>query len=104
ARLGTVESGRVAPIGMQERIGPARNADLNPIALVRRSEIQLRPRRYDAGGVDLGMATIVMAFVVPKVHRGGHTRVLVDLSRVSPQCRKINNTLVVTLEMADRKS
>src|SRR5215204_3239375 len=87
------------------RMGPKYTAHRNRLGedscpFVRPGEIEDRTLRHDAGRVDALVAPIVMLLYVVHVHRLRHTRLLIEISQISPQVRIVHDAPQVALEVS----
>ena len=64
-------------------------------------EIDDRPRRHDAAGVDGGVAAVVVVFDVIHVDGLGHPRDLVEVSGVAPEVGIVDDSPEVAFEVTD---
>ena len=86
-------TGVIGDFATSERAGSAAAVGLVPV--------DDRPLGHDAARVHALVAAIVVLLDVEEVDGLRHARVLVQLARVRPQVRVVDETLEVALEMAD---
>ena len=66
---------------------------------MRRLQIHLWSHRYQATGVYLGMALVVVALDVVEVAGGFDVRVLVKVTQIAPEIRVIHDSPHIAFEM-----
>src|SRR4051812_20825803 len=76
-------------------------AALQPLAPVRRPEVELRSLGDDPRRVDLRMRRVVVALDVVEVDRVGDARLLVEVAQVAGQVCVVVDAPQVALEVAD---
>src|SRR3974390_1157164 len=69
-------------------------------ALCRRVEIQGRSQRYDTGRIYSAMAHVIVPFDMQKVHCRWDSGQLIDVARIGPEIRVIDDPPNVALEMS----
>src|SRR5918995_1304202 len=67
---------------------------------VRPGEVQDRTLRHDAGGVDALVAPVVMLLYVVHIYGLSHTRLLIQVSQISPQVGIVHDAPQVALEVS----
>src|SRR5690606_13010454 len=70
-----------------------------PVAPVGSVQLQPRPRRYYAGGVDGGVAAVIVLLDVLQVESAGHARPLVELPQIPREIGVILDALQVALDV-----
>src|SRR5690606_27474445 len=69
-------------------------------APMRALQVQHRPQRHNAVGVDGGMTAVVMLLDVVEIHHVSNTLPLVQLAGVGPEVNVVRQPLQVALEVA----
>jgi len=67
---------------------------------MRQREVKPRSFRHDAGGIDMGMAGIIMALDMIQVHRLADARHLAQVAQIIGKVGIIDNTAQIALKVA----
>ena len=77
-----------------------RDSAHEPVAVVRRGEIELGAERHDAGRVHLALAAVIVPLDVIDVHGLGDARHLIEIAQIVRQVRIVDDAPQVALEVA----
>src|SRR5690606_3342473 len=80
--------------------GVLRARQPDAIAPVGAVQVELRPERHDAGGIDRAVALVVVALDVLEVDGVGDAGNLVELAQVARQVREVGDAPAIALEVA----